>query len=140
MLLEYNVRFGDPETQSILIRLETDLIDICEAMIDGKLASLDIKWRAGNSACVVLASPGYPAKPRTGDAISGLDAAGSRPSTVVFHAGTATDASGAVVTNAGRVVGVTSTGDSLAAALDSAYQAAALIDFPGKQYRRDIGK
>ncbi len=140
MLLEYNVRFGDPETQSILIRLETDLFDICEAMINGNLASLRIEWRAGNSACVVLASKGYPAKPRIGDAISGLEAAGSQPSTVVFHAGTATDSSGHITTNGGRVLGVTSVGNDLNEALSNAYAASDMISFEGKQFRRDIGR
>ncbi len=140
MLLEYNVRFGDPEAQSILIRLETNVIDICEAMLEGKLGSLAIKWRPGNSACVILAAEGYPAKPRIGDAISGLEAAGSRPSTFVFHAGTATDAAGHIITNGGRVLGVTAVGNDLSDALANAYAAADMISFEGKQFRRDIGR
>ena len=74
-VLEYNVRFGDPETQSILIRLESDMIEICHAMLEGRLGDIEIQWRPGNSACVVLAAEGYPQKPRSGDFISGLDAA-----------------------------------------------------------------
>ena len=88
-MLEYNVRFGDPETQAILVRLETDLVDICEAMLSGSLSTLEIKWRSGSSACVVLASEGYPSEPRTGDLICGLDKAAAIPNVEIFHAGTA---------------------------------------------------
>lgn len=87
-VLEYNVRFGDPETQAILVRLETDLVDICEAMLEGRLANRPVKWSDGNSACVVLAAEGYPQKPRTGDEISGLDEAMQVPNVTIFHAGT----------------------------------------------------
>lgn len=138
-LLEYNVRFGDPETQAILVRLETDLVDICEAMLDGTLADLDINWRPGSSACVVLASLGYPAKPMTGDAIEGLDAASLEPNVEIFHAGTALD-QGRIVTAGGRVLGVTATGETLDASLKAAYAAASKISFNGMQFRRDIGK
>src|SRR5687767_15784969 len=88
-LLEYNVRFGDPETQAILVRLDSELVDICEAMLDGTMGELKIEWREGNSACVVLAAEGYPKKPRTGDVIHGLSAAGARDGVTIFHAGTA---------------------------------------------------
>jgi phosphoribosylamine--glycine ligase len=139
MVLEYNVRFGDPETQAILVRLDTDLTDICEAMLDGTLAQTDIKWRSGSSACVVLASEGYPAKPRTGDIITGLaEAAGANVE--IFHAGTARDGQGNFVTSGGRVLGVASTGDDLEQALASAYLAVEKISWPGMQFRRDIGK
>lgn len=145
-LLEYNVRFGDPETQAILVRLETDLADICEAMLNGTLGSIDIKWKEGSSACIVLASGGYPSKPRTGDVISGLENVGDVD---VFHAGTALSEPPAVaggltqpqfITSGGRVLGVTATGDNLPAALSTAYSAVAKISFEGMQYRRDIGK
>ncbi len=136
-LLEYNVRFGDPETQAILVRLDTDLVDICEAMLDGTLGSIDIKWKPGSSACVVLASDGYPQKPRTGDIISGLENVGEIE---VFHAGTSKDEAGNYVTSGGRVLGVTATGDDLAEALSTAYSAVTKISFDGMQYRRDIGK
>ena len=145
-LLEYNVRFGDPETQAILVRLETDLADICEAMLNGTLGSIDIKWKEGSSACIVLASGGYPSKPRTGDVISGLE---NVHDVEVFHAGTALSEPPAVaggltqpqfITSAGRVLGVTATGDDLPAALSTAYSAVAKISFEGMQYRRDIGK
>ena len=140
MVIEYNVRFGDPETQSILVRLETDLADICEAMLGGTLASLEINWRPGSSACVVLASKGYPAAAQTGDAIHGLDDARGLANVEVFYAGTKRDADGAFVTSGGRVLGVTATGDDLADALSTAYEAVSKISFDGMQYRRDIGK
>jgi len=136
-VLEYNLRFGDPETQAILVRLETDLVDICEAMLTGKLSGPDIQWKRGSSACVVLAAEGYPAKARTGDVINGLDA---KYGAVVFHAGTARDAKGDIVTAGGRVLGVTSTGNDLQTALGSAYAAVERISWPGMQFRRDIGK
>ncbi len=136
-LLEYNVRFGDPETQAILVRLETDLVDICEAMLDGTLGSIDLKWRQGSSACVVLAAENYPAKPRTGDVISGLE---NVHNVEVFHAGTSALTPGEFYTAGGRVLGVTATGDDLAAALSTAYAAVEKVSWPGMQYRRDIGK
>lgn len=143
-LLEYNVRFGDPETQAILVRLETDLIDICEALLENEgggsqsLADLRIEWKPGNSACIVLASNGYPAEPRTGDIILGLN---SVPDGVeVFHAGTGVNAHGDFVTAGGRVVGVTATGASREDALATAYAAVSGISFDGMQYRTDIGR
>src|SRR5688572_19552376 len=150
-LLEYNVRFGDPETQAILIRLETDIVDICKAMLDGELSALQIDWRPGNSACVVLASDGYPQKPRTGDLINGLDDASKVENAVIFHAGTAfvKDEGGvrkddgqppSLLTAGGRVLGVTAIGDTLDDALATAYSAAEKISWPGIQYRRDIGR
>ncbi len=138
-LLEYNVRFGDPETQSILVRLETDLVDICEAMLDGTLRNLTIDWRPGSSACVVLASRGYPSSPQTGDVIHGLDEAKAVAGVEVFHAGTAKTADGSFVTAGGRVLGVTATAEDIATALSTAYQAVDKISFDGMQYRRDIG-
>jgi len=138
-LLEYNVRFGDPETQAILVRLESDLVGICEAMLDGTLGNTLIKWRDGNSACVVLAAEGYPQKPRIGDVIDGLDDAASIDDVTIFHAGTAVSEEGAFVTSGGRVLGITATGDELAEALTKAYEAAAIISWKGMQYRRDIG-
>ena len=140
MLLEYNVRFGDPETQSILVRLETDLVDICDAVIDGTLDNLPISWREGNSATVVLASAGYPEKPRTGDVISGVEKAAARTGVSVFHAGTSVNNDGELVTSGGRVLGVTATADNLPEALRKAYEAAGEILWEGMQYRRDIGR
>jgi phosphoribosylamine--glycine ligase len=153
MVLEYNVRFGDPEAQSILVRLETDLVNICEAMLNGKLGELSIDWRPGASACVILASEGYPANARTGDVIIGLDNAASHEGVTIFHSGTTTGseppALAAVTapygdqhyrTAGGRVLGVTATGEDLSSALDRAYSAVAEISWPGMQYRQDIGK
>lgn len=139
-VLEYNMRFGDPETQSILVRLETDFVEICEAIISQKLDKTEIKWRKGNSACIILASKGYPAKARTGDKISGLDVAGKLENITIFHAGTATNENGDFVTSGGRVLGVTATADSLEEALKRAYEAVSKISFEGMQFRRDIGK
>jgi phosphoribosylamine--glycine ligase len=104
-LLEYNVRFGDPETQAILVRLDTDLVDICEAILNGALNKGTINWRKGSSACVVLASQGYPGKPRTGDIIRGLNDLGQVDGANVFHAGTALNAAGQYITAGGRVLG-----------------------------------
>lgn len=139
-VLEYNVRFGDPETQAILIRLETDLVEICEAMLAGWLGETEIKWRPGSSACVILAAENYPAKPRTGDVINGLNEAAAHKDVVTFHAGTKLDERGMFVTSGGRVLGVTAVGDDLASALEKAYAAAGEITWPGMQFRRDIGK
>lgn len=139
-LLEYNVRFGDPETQAILVRLESDIVEICEALLDGKLDHIDIVWSAGNSACIVLASENYPQKPKTGDTIRGLDAAKAREGVVLFHAGTAKNADDEYITAGGRVLGVTAIGESLDSALKTAYEAVNDISWDGMQYRRDIGK
>lgn len=139
-LLEYNVRFGDPETQAILVRLETDIVEICEAMLTGKLSEISVKWRGGSSACVILAAEGYPAKPRTGDVISGLDAAAAIEGIRVFHAGTRLNEDGEIVTAGGRVIGVTAVGVDLDSAIAEAYTATRKISWQGMQYRRDIGK
>jgi len=137
-VLEYNVRFGDPETQSILVRLKTDLIDICEAMLSGSLSKIKIEWQAGSSTCVVLASKGYPQKAETGDIINGLD--GKFEDVNVFHAGTAKDADGNFITSGGRVLGVTANANNLDEAIKKAYRAVGEISWSGMQYRRDIGK
>lgn len=139
-VLEYNVRFGDPETQSVLVRLETDIADICEAVLGGNINDLDIKWRQGSSACVVLAAANYPAKPLIGDVISGIDAAEAFDNVTVFHAGTARNADGDLITAGGRVLGVTAVGNSLDDALRDAYAAVERISFAGMQFRRDIGR
>jgi phosphoribosylamine--glycine ligase len=139
-VLEYNARFGDPETQAILMRLETDFIEICEAIHAQTLDKLAIEWKPGSSACVVLASRGYPAKAQTGDAIRGLDEAGADENVFVFHAGTAKNENGAYVTAGGRVLGVTATAENLEEALKRAYQTIEKINWDGMQFRRDIGK
>jgi phosphoribosylamine--glycine ligase len=141
-LLEYNVRFGDPEAQAILVRLKTDLVDICGTMLAQKpLGELNIQWRPGSSACVVLASRGYPTAPVKGDPIQGLADAGSLNGIQIFHAGTAVAGNPpTVVTSGGRVLGVTAVGDSLDTALATAYAAVEKISFPGMQFRKDIGR
>ena len=139
-VLEYNVRFGDPETQSILIRLETDLTEICEAIRHQTLDQIVIKWRRATSACVVLAAENYPHKPRTGDVIKGLDKAASDENVFIFHSGTAKNENGEFITAGGRVLGVTALGNDLEQALNRAYSAVGKISFDGMQYRRDIGR
>ena len=144
-VLEYNVRFGDPETQAILVRLNTDLVDICEAMLNGKLDRTKIDWLPGSSACVVLVAEGYPARPRTGDVIHGLTEAAEIPNVQIFHAGTrvntaGTTDSGELITSGGRVLGVTATGENLESALSTAYSAVDIIRWEGMQCRRDIGR
>ncbi len=139
-LLEYNVRFGDPETQVILVRLETDLVEICEAMLSRNLSNIEIEWQKGSSACVVLASKGYPKKAQTGDVISGLDKAKAAEDIKIFHAGTSKNSDNEFITAGGRVLGVTATAGSLDEALEKAYQAVGQISWDGMQFRRDIGK
>lgn len=139
-VLEYNVRFGDPETQAILVRLKTDLTKIFEAIVDQRLGEVDVQWSHEPSACVVLAARGYPAKPETGARIHGLDQATQRPGVVVFHAATRRGPSQEWLTSGGRVLGVTATGQTLEVALTRCYDATAVIHWDGMQYRRDIGR
>jgi phosphoribosylamine--glycine ligase len=136
-VLEFNCRFGDPETQAILPLLESDLLDIVEACATNRLAEVAIKWRSGAAACVVMASEGYPSKYPSGREIRGLDATFNRA--VVFHAGTKSS-EGKVVTAGGRVLGVTGLGMDFREAIENAYQAVGQIEFEGMQYRRDIGR
>jgi phosphoribosylamine--glycine ligase len=137
-VLEFNARFGDPETQAILLRLESDLIDALEACIDGRLAETELRWSQGASACVVASSSGYPGSYKTGFPISGLSAAAHVPGVQVFHSGS-TRLGNQLVTSGGRVLGVSAAAPSLEEALDRAYQAMAEIQFEGMYYRRDIG-
>ena len=137
-VVEYNARFGDPETQVILSMLDTDLMDIMQACVDGTLDQLDIRWKSGAACVVVLASGGYPLSYQKGYPISGLDRAGEKA--VVFHAGTKLDDQGRYLTNGGRVLGVTATADSLDAAIDAAYAAAKEISFTDMHYRTDVGR
>ncbi len=139
-LLEYNARFGDPETQVILIQLKTDLVEICEAILSQTLDKLAIEWQTGSAACIVLASKGYPNKPQTGDVINGLDKAKAHENTEIFHAGTSWDERGNFITSGGRVLGVTATGENISEALETAYKTVAEISWDGMQFRRDIGK
>ncbi len=139
-VLEYNVRFGDPETQSILVRLKTDIFEICNAMLDGKLGDLTIEWQEGNSATVVLAAEGYPSDPRKGDAIDGVEKAAAMPDISIFHAGTFRTEEGKLITAGGRVLGITATAENLDNALEKAYAAVKEISWSGMQYRKDIGR
>lgn len=139
-VLEYNVRFGDPETQAILVRLKTDFVEICKAVLNKSLDEINIEWQEGSSACVVLASRGYPQKAQTGDVIEGLERVKNEENVVIFHAGTAKDENGNFITAGGRVLGVTATGENLSEALNRAYTAADKISWSGMRYRRDIGK
>ena len=138
MVIEYNARFGDPETQVILPRLKTDFVDVLEACVDGKLHTLDIKWHDNAAACVVMASGGYPGNYTKGHEIKGLVSAQHRNDITLFHAGTATEGD-KIVTAGGRVLGVTGTGDTLEAAIRAAYGAVSVISFDGARYRSDIG-
>ncbi|OAI43464.1 phosphoribosylamine--glycine ligase [Verrucomicrobia bacterium SCGC AG-212-E04] len=137
-VLEFNARFGDPETQVLLPRLRSDLLPLLEATIDGQLAGEQPEWDSRAAVCVILASQGYPEKPIVGRAIEGLDALRGSDDIIVFHAGTRHEPDGRIVTSGGRVLGVTALGDTLAAARDRAYEAAARIRFEGMQFRRDL--
>jgi phosphoribosylamine--glycine ligase len=157
-VLEFNARFGDPETQAILMRLESDLVDALEACVDGRLAETDLRWSSGASACVVASSSGYPGSYKTGFPITGLGDAARVPGVQVFHSGSAhsgsahsgsvhsgsvhsgsSRADGQVLTGGGRVLGVTAAAPSLEEALARAYEAMEMIHFDGMYYRRDIG-
>jgi len=138
-VLEFNARFGDPETQSYMRLLKTDLIDILLACLNGELSKTPIEWNKNKSACcVVLASQGYPGNYPKGLPIEGIAAAEQADDVVVFHAGTK-QSENATVTNGGRVLGVSAIGDNLPEALNQAYAAIDLINFNGKQFRKDIG-
>ena len=134
--IEFNCRFGDPETQPIMSRLKSDLADLLEAGIAGKLDGVEAQWLPQTAVGVVLAAAGYPDTPRKGDIISGLDEADQIGK--VFHAGTSADAEGRILTNGGRVLCVVGLGDDVAAAKAQAYQALGKVHFDGMQYRRDI--
>lgn len=136
-VIEFNVRFGDPETQPILMRLKTDFVELIEAALDGKLAATRAQWDARPAIGVVLASGGYPGKVETGKRIDGLDAE-LGTDVKVFHAGTRLDAEGHAVTAGGRVLTVCALGDDIAAAREKAYAAVEKIHFDGGFYRRDI--
>ncbi len=139
-VIEYNCRFGDPETQVVLPLLETDLAEIIEAIWEERLDGLDVKWSDKSCACVVMASGGYPEKYETGKEISGLDENGQTSADAyVYHAGTKLE-NGKFLTSGGRVLGVTSTADTLQNALDKAYAAVKTISFDKAHYRTDIGK
>jgi len=137
-VLEFNARFGDPETQPIMARLDTDLIDIIEAILAGKLSKMDIKWKPESAVCVVMASGGYPGNYPKGREITGLEKAAGHKNVIVFHSGTSLK-NGKIITDGGRVLGVTGLGSVIAAAIDNAYAGVREISFDGAHYRRDIG-
>ncbi len=139
-VLEYNARFGDPETQVVLPRMENDIVEIFEACIDGTLDQIDLQFEDNAAVCVVLASEGYPEKYEKGYPITGLEAFKEQEKYFAFHAGSKLDGSGTVVTNGGRVLGVTAIGSDLMEARENAYEAAKWVSFDNKYMRRDIGK
>ena len=136
-VLEFNARFGDPETQSYMRLLKTDLLDVLDACVDGELDEIAVEWHSSFAVCVVLASGGYPGKYKKKIPIFGINEAEKIPNVVVFHAGTMY--SDQLRTSGGRVLGVTATGDTLQQALDRAYKAVRCIKFKGMQFRKDIG-
>jgi len=138
-VLEFNARFGDPETQPLLMRMKTDILPILDATIDGSLAGITLDWYPNPSVCVVMASKGYPRSYKKGLEITGLDEARKMPNTVVFHAGTKKE-NGLILTDGGRVLGVTCLGDTTGDAINNAYNAVEKIHWEGVHYRRDIGR
>jgi len=145
-VLEFNCRFGDPETQPVLMRMKTDLVDIFEAIAAGHLDQVSLEWASGSAVCVVLASGGYPGKFEKGKSILGLEEVGQMEDVKVFHAGTKGTSQSEVDTRkirfqtaGGRVLGVTATGKNLQTAVTRAYQACSKVQFEGMHYRRDIG-
>jgi phosphoribosylamine--glycine ligase len=138
-VLEFNVRFGDPETQAILPRLKTDLLDIIEASIDGRIKNLRPRWNPRPCVSVVCASGGYPGPYKKGLPIYGLDKVEKLKDITVFHAGTGKTKDGQYETSGGRVLGVTALGRDTKDAIDKAYQACSLVSFEEMHYRKDIG-
>ncbi len=138
-VLEFNARFGDPETQPLLMRMKSDLVPVLEATVEGTLSSLKVEWDERATVCVVMASEGYPGSYKKGKVISGLEEAAKIPDTFVFHAGTAYK-DGNIVTKGGRVLGVTALGKGIPEAIAQAYEAASRISWEGAHYRKDIGQ
>lgn len=139
-VLEYNARFGDPETQVVLPRMKNDIVDVFEACIDGTLNQIELEFEDNAAVCVVLASDGYPVQYEKGFKITGLERFNGKNDYFVFHAGSKFDADGCAVTNGGRVLGVTATGSDLKEARAKAYEAAEWVQFDNKYMRHDIGK
>ncbi len=137
-ILEYNARFGDPETQVVLPRLKTDILEIFDAVIDERLDSMNIEWSDNAAVCVILASGGYPGKYATGLEITGLEEVEKDPDVIVFHAGTKLEG-GKCLTAGGRVLGVTAVAGTMTKARNKAYAAVGKISFPDMHYRKDIG-
>lgn len=138
-VVEFNCRFGDPEIQPVAMRLDTDLVDLLNAVVDTKLDKVDIKWKDEAAVCVVMASGGYPGDYEKGKAITGINEAEKLDGVKVFHAGTAMK-TGKIVTNGGRVLNVTALGKDIPAAIENAYEAVSKISFDEAHYRKDIGK
>lgn len=139
-VLEYNARFGDPEAQVVLPRMKNDLIEVCEACVDGTLDQINLEFEDNAAVCVVLASDGYPVSYKKGFLICGLENFKDREDCFVFHAGTKLDEKGQIITSGGRVLGVTALGRDLKEARANAYKAQELVTFENKYYRHDIGK
>jgi phosphoribosylamine--glycine ligase len=136
-VLEFNCRFGDPETQPILVRLESDLLEAIEASVEGRVSDGDYRWSANPAVCVVMASGGYPGTIEVGKRITGIEAADALEGVKVFHAGTTTR-DGAYYTSGGRVLGVTARAADLKSAVTRAYEAVSMISFDGAHFRKDI--
>lgn len=139
-VLEYNARFGDPETQVVLPRMDNDIVEVFEACIDGRLGEMELRFDNQAAVCVVLASEGYPVEYEKGFKITGLEKFKNREGRYVFHAGTKLDDDGCVVTNGGRVLGITALGSDLKKARDNAYDAVSWVHFDHQYMRHDIGK
>ena len=139
-IVEFNVRFGDPETQVVLPRLESDLVDVMCAVADGRPEDIELAWSDAWAVCVVLASEGYPGSYEKGKVILGIEEAEALEGVTVFHAGTTRNSDGELLTNGGRVLNVVALGDTFEEARERAYEACDLINFEGKQLRSDIGK
>ena len=139
-VLEYNARFGDPEAQVVLPRMKNDIIDVMEACVDGRLDTIDLQFEDNAAVCVVLASDGYPVSYEKGFKISGFEKFDGKDDYFCFHAGTKFDENGDIVTNGGRVLGITATGADLKEARKKAYEATEWVDFANKYMRHDIGK
>ncbi|HUU51216.1 MAG TPA: phosphoribosylamine--glycine ligase [Nitrospinota bacterium] len=138
-VLEFNVRFGDPEAQPILVRMKSDLVPVLEAAVDGNLDKINIEWSDQASVCVVMSSKGYPGSYEKGKEIKGIEEASRLKDVVIFHAGTAYQ-NNQLVNNGGRVLGVTALGDDIEDAIQKAYEAVKMIEWEGVHYRKDIGK
>jgi phosphoribosylamine--glycine ligase len=137
-LIEYNARLGDPETQAVLLRLDSDLVEVLDAVVAGRIGLTLVNWSRDSSVCVVAASDGYPGNFKKGKRVDGLDAARSMEGVVVFHAGTVREEQGSVLTSGGRVLGVTARAKTLDAARERAYEAVGKISFEGMHFRTDI--
>lgn len=138
-VIEYNARFGDPETQVILPRLKTDLLEIMLACTNGTLDEINIEWYDNAAVCVILASGGYPVSYEKGYTITGLEEIAKKENTIVFHSGTAKK-DGKFITSGGRVLGITGIGNTIEEAIQTAYEGVKIVDFDKKHFRTDIGK